>query len=88
VKELYIGNLPFSITLNEVMNLFAPYGTVYDAKLVVEREPGHPHAFAFVEMQEIAADEAIQALDGSDFMGLTLLVEEAKPDIDVNIASI
>jgi RNA recognition motif-containing protein len=85
VKELYVGNLLFSVTLDEVRDLFAPYGTVYDAKLVAEREPGRPHAFAFVEMQENAADEAIQVLDGSEFMGLTLRVEEAKSDTGLSV---
>jgi RNA recognition motif-containing protein len=85
VKELYIGNLLFSVTLDEVRDLFVPFGTVYDAKLVAERAPERPHAFAFVEMQERAADEAIQALDGSEFMGLTLRVEEAKPDTGLSV---
>jgi RNA recognition motif-containing protein len=80
VKELYVGNLLYSVTLDEVTALFAQYGTVHNAKLLAEREPGHPHAYAFVEMEESAADAAILALDGTEFMGLTLLVEEAKPE--------
>jgi RNA recognition motif-containing protein len=78
VKELYVGNLFFDVTLDDVTSLFSQYGVVHDARLVAAREPGHPHAYAFVLMEEIAADEAIRALDGEEFMGLTLLVEEAK----------
>jgi RNA recognition motif-containing protein len=79
-KTLYVGNLLYSVTLKEVTDLFAVYGTIHDAKLVVESEPGHPHAFAFIEMDEDDADKAMRALDGADFMSLTLLVEEAKPE--------
>jgi RNA recognition motif-containing protein len=83
VKELYVGNLRYDITLEEVTALFAPYGPIYNGRIIAEREPGHPHAYAFIEMEEDAADTAIQALDGTDFMTLTLRVEESRPDIDL-----
>jgi hypothetical protein len=51
---------------------------VHDARVVAERDAERPHAYAFIMMEDRAADEAIQALDGEEFMGLTLLVEEAK----------
>jgi RNA recognition motif-containing protein len=77
MKRLYVGNLLYSATYDEVRDLFGEYGTVYDVELIAEREPGHPHAFAFVEMEDAEADTAIDALDASDYMGLTLRVEEA-----------
>lgn len=80
LKRLYVGNLLYSVTYEEVRDLFAQYGTVNSVDLIAEREPGHPHAFAFVEMPDEEADAAIDALDATQFMGLTLRVEEAKPD--------
>jgi RNA recognition motif-containing protein len=82
VKELYVGNLLYSVRYDEVRDLFAQFGTVHNVKLIAERKPGHPHAFAFVEMGEDAADAAILALDGVEFLGLTLRVEEARPDAE------
>lgn len=78
MKRLYVGNLLYSTTYDEVRDLFAQYGTVYNVELIAEREPGRPHAFAFAEMEDDEADTAIDALDASDYMGLTLRVEEAK----------
>jgi RNA recognition motif-containing protein len=78
IKELYVGNLFYEATLEDVTALFSRYGVVHDARLVAAREPGHPHAFAFVVMEDFAADEAMRNLDGEEFMGLTLRVDEAK----------
>jgi RNA recognition motif-containing protein len=78
VKELYVGNIFYDATLDDVTALFSRYGAIHDARLVAAREPGHPHAYAFIMMEDRVADEAIQALNGEDFMGLTLVVEGAK----------
>jgi RNA recognition motif-containing protein len=77
IKELYVGNIVYEATLEDVTSLFSRYGVVHDARLIAARAPGHPHAFAFITMEDFAADEALRALDGEDFMGLTLVVEEA-----------
>jgi RNA recognition motif-containing protein len=84
MKELSVGNLLYSVGYDEVRDLFADYGTVYTVKLIAERVPGHPHAFAFVEMEDSAADAAIRSLDGAEFLGRALRVEEARPEMALN----
>jgi RNA recognition motif-containing protein len=84
IKELYVGNLRYDVSLDEVTSLFAQYGVCQDARLVAAREPDHPHAYAFITMEERAADEAMRSLDGEEFMGLTLLVQEAKSNTAEN----
>jgi RNA recognition motif-containing protein len=77
-KRIYIGNLPFSATEDEVRELFAPYGSVSSVSLISDRETGRPRGFGFVEMDE-GTDEAIEALNGNDFGGRNLTVNEARP---------
>jgi RNA recognition motif-containing protein len=78
VKKIYVGNLPFSATENEVRELFATHGVVHDVSLLTDRETGRPRGFGFVEMDDQAADAAISALDGTDFGGRNLRVNEAQ----------
>jgi len=78
-KNIYVGNLPWSATEDEVRNAFAVYGEVVSVRLVEDRETGRPRGFGFVEMEDAGADKAIEALDGSDFGGRTLKVNEARP---------
>src|SRR5262245_48729427 len=78
MKKLYVGNLSFQTTEDELIQLFGQYGTVSSAQMVMDRDTGRPRGFAFVEMSE-GADEAIQALNNSQFGGRTLTVNEAKP---------
>ncbi len=77
-KKIYVGNLPFSATDEEVRGLFAEFGTVDSVALITDRETGRPRGFGFVEMSE-GADEAIQALNGKDFGGRSLNINEARP---------
>lgn len=77
-KKIYVGNLPFSATDNEVRELFAQFGSVESVSLVTDRETGRPRGFGFVEMSS-GADEAIQALHQSELGGRTLNVNEARP---------
>ncbi len=77
MKEIYVGNLQFDITVDEVRELFAMFGTIYSVDLHTEREPDKPHAYAFVEMDAQAAGDAIAALDSLEYFGRTLKVEEA-----------
>ena len=79
-KRIYVGNLPFSATDQEVEGLFTPYGSVNSVHLVTDRDTGRPRGFGFVEMEDgSAADDAIKALDQSQMGGRTLNVNEARP---------
>ena len=75
-KKLYVGNLPFSATEDEIRALFEEHGEVMSVALIMDRETGRPRGFGFVEMEN--ADAAMQALDGNDFGGRTLRVNEAR----------
>ncbi len=78
-KSIYVGNLAWSATEEEVQNLFSNYGSVLSVKLISDRETGRARGFGFVEMEDADAASAIQALDGSAFGGRTLRVNEAQP---------
>ena len=78
-KSIYVGNLPWSATEDEVQALFAEYGKVLSVKLVSDRETGRARGFGFVEMDDAEAQAAIEALDNHNFGGRTLRVNEAKP---------
>ena len=78
-KRIYVGNLPFSSTADEVQELFEQYGSVLAVNLVNDRETGRPRGFGFVEMENGDADTAIDALDGVLFGGRNLKVNEARP---------
>jgi RNA recognition motif-containing protein len=80
-KKLYVGNLAFTTTSDDLMGLFGTYGTVTSAQLVTDRETGRSRGFAFVEMSS-GAEAAIQALHMKDFQGRSLTVNEAKPRED------
>jgi len=79
MKSIYLGNLPFSATEDDVRNMFAAHGEVTSVKLIEDRETGRPRGFGFVEMEDEGALAAIEALDGTDMGGRTLKVNEAKP---------
>lgn len=78
-KSIYVGNLPWSATEEQVQALFAEYGKVLSVKLISDRETGRARGFGFVEMEDADAAAAIEALDNHDFGGRTLRVNEAKP---------
>ncbi len=78
-KSLYVGNLPWSATEEEIQTLFVEFGDVLSVKLITDRETGRTRGFAFVEMEDPSAESAIKSLDGSSFGGRTLRVNEAKP---------
>ena len=78
-KKLYVGNLSFSNTEAELKELFGRHGSVESVNVITDRETGRPRGFAFVEMAEgSAAQDAIRALDGTDFGGRTIKVNEAQ----------
>jgi RNA recognition motif-containing protein len=76
--NIYVGNLPFSATREEVEELFSAYGTVETVNLITDRETGRLRGFGFVEMAS-GADEAITALDKYEMGGRPLTVNLAKP---------
>lgn len=77
-KKLYVGNLTFDATEAEVEALFSQHGQVLSAQIVTDRDTGRSRGFGFVEMDD-GADEAIQQLNGQDFKGRALTVNEARP---------
>ncbi len=77
-KKLYVGNLSFSSTEDDVRDHFAPYGEVISVNLITDRETGRLRGFGFVEMDEEGANAAIEALDGKELGGRTLKVNEAQ----------
>ena len=79
--KLYVGNLSFGTTDQDLMELFGQYGQVTSAQVVMDRDTGRSRGFAFVEMGS-GAEEAIQATNGQDYQGRTLTVNEAKPRED------
>jgi RNA recognition motif-containing protein len=77
--KMYVGNLPWSITNAELEGLFAAYGTVRSAEVIMDRETGRSRGFGFVEMEgQDAAQQAMQALNGSPYEGRNLTVNEAR----------
>jgi len=80
VKNLYIGNLDYSTTEDELRTLFAAHGAVESTTVVRDRDTGQPRGFAFLEMtNDEEAEKAIQALNGTLLGGRTLTVNEARP---------
>jgi RNA recognition motif-containing protein len=77
-SKLYVGNLPFTAQEDDVRNLFATYGEVLSVALISDRETGRPRGFGFVEMNESGARSAMEALDGKDFQGRNLRINEAQ----------
>ena len=80
MKKLYVGNLSYDDTEDDLHELFSQYGTVVSINVITDRDSGRPKGFAFVEYEdESSASGAIEALDGSDFMGRPLRVNIAQP---------
>jgi len=79
-KKLYVGNLPYSVSDSDLQRLFEPHGAVQSAQVVVDRDTGRSKGFGFVEMETgEGAQAAISALNGQDFSGRSLTVNEARP---------
>jgi RNA recognition motif-containing protein len=78
--DIYVGNLPYAAMDDDLKQLFETYGSVKSARVVIDRMSGRSKGFGFVEMdQREEADKAIENLDGSDFMGRDIRVNEARP---------
>jgi RNA recognition motif-containing protein len=80
VINIYVGNLPYSTTDDQLESAFAAHGTVSRAKVIVDRETGRSRGFGFVEMDnDDEARVAMEALNGSEMDGRKLVVNEARP---------
>ncbi|HET7307417.1 MAG TPA: RNA-binding protein [Gammaproteobacteria bacterium] len=78
MTSIYVGNLPFSATEEEIRQQFEQFGEVQRVKMIADRETGRPRGFGFVEMEADAANSAIQALNGKDMGGRPMRVNEAQ----------
>lgn len=77
-KKLYVGNLSFRVTSEELRDLFSQYGNVTSASVISDRDTGRSRGFGFVEMAD-GGEAAVEALNGQDLQGRALTVNEAKP---------
>ena len=80
---IYIGNLSYDVTQQDLEEVFAEYGSVKKVALPVDRETGRVRGFGFVELEETGQeDKAIEELNGAEWMGRTLRVNKARPKTD------
>ena len=77
-KRLYVGNLSFKTTQDELREKFAEFGDVASVSIITDRETGRSRGFGFVEMNQ-GGEEAIETMNGQEFAGRTLTVNEARP---------
>ncbi len=78
--NIYVGNLPYSMTQDDLNDLFAPFGAIASARIVNDRETGRSKGFGFVEMNNAAeANQAIEAMNNKEIDGRKLVVNEARP---------
>lgn len=77
-KTIFVGNLPFSATEQELETLFAEHGAVTSVRLMKDRLTGKPRGFAFVEMEDDDATAAMEALNGAELGGRALRIDEAR----------
>jgi RNA recognition motif-containing protein len=79
-KKLYVGNLSFNVTQDQLQDMFAPYGSVQSAQLIADRDTGRSKGFGFIEMSsDREAEAAISGMNGQMVDGRALTVNEAKP---------
>ena len=80
--NIYVGNLPFNTSGHDLEELFGAYGSVDSASVINDRETGRSRGFGFVEMDDEGGRKAIEELDGKDYGGRNLKVNEARPRED------
>lgn len=78
IKSVYVGNLPFGMSREEIEAEFAPYTEVFSVKLIYDRQTGRPRGFGFVEVEGAKESAVIQALNGKDFQGRKIVVNHAQ----------
>lgn len=76
---LYVGNLPWNTTADDLSNFFRQYGEVVSSRIITDRETGRSRGFGFVEVEDNEAERLTQELNGKEFGGRPLTVNEAKP---------
>ena len=80
MRKMYVGNIPYDATEEDLRNLFSEYGEIESLKIIQDKYTGRSRGFGFIEMaEEKDAREAIEKLNGKDFMEKTLKVSEARP---------
>ena len=80
-KKLYVGGLPYSVTEDQVRELFTPHGTIDSVRIITDKFTGQSKGFGFVEMaSEEEAQKAIEGVNGKEMGGRTLTVNEARPE--------
>ena len=77
--KIYVGNLSYTVNDTSLRGLFEPYGSVESARVISDRDTGRSKGFGFVEMSDADAKKAIAALNGREFEGRNLRVNEARP---------
>jgi RNA recognition motif-containing protein len=82
MKKIFVGNLDFGATEDSIRELFESQGTVESVKLMTDRDTGRSRGFAFVEMADADAERAIKSLNGTNFGGRALNVNEARPKVE------
>ena len=83
MMKLYVGNLPYSYNEDSLRQLFADYGTISSATIIVDRASGRSKGFGFVELDDDAlAQNAIAEMNGKDIEGRNIVVNEARPKED------
>ena len=78
-KKVYVGNLPFKTTEEDLSNLFSQVGSVESVSIITDRDTGRSKGFGFISMGDDDADKAIAQFNGTDFNGRALTVNEARP---------
>jgi RNA recognition motif-containing protein len=77
--NIFVGNLPFSVTEDQLREMFEPFGEIQSLKLITDRETGRPRGFGFIEMDNADADAAIKSLNGTDMDGRDIKVNQSEP---------
>jgi cold-inducible RNA-binding protein len=81
-KKLYVGNLPFQTTEEDLSDIFSQAGNVESVRIITDRDTGRSRGFGFVEMGDEDADKAIEQLNGTEMGGRPLTVNEARPQVN------
>ena len=81
-KKLYVGNLPFQTTEEDLSDLFSQAGNVESVRIITDRDTGRSRGFGFVEMGDEDADKAVESLNGTEMGGRPLTVNEARPQVN------
>ncbi|HYM12270.1 MAG TPA: RNA-binding protein [Bryobacterales bacterium] len=80
--RIFVGNLPFSATDADLSALFEPFGEVQSIQIMTDRDTGKPRGFGFVEMSSEDGQKAITSLNGKEFQGRSINVNEARPKVE------